>query len=243
MASIKDQIADGTKYDGKAFSGCDMQAIIGNKVIGNLQAVTVSITRETLPIYVMGNASLATIVKGKRGISGTLVFSNFDRHSLLLDTFLDERGTAGKGTLYGKSIQDVLNLTAKTNNGATNNPFSELIGGVVASNPAGDLNVAGVIRSGTNLQSRIQEEIRQVWDAVIQQRKLKYVDQIPPFDLVITMVNDTGNAAWCTIQGITLINEGYGFTMDDLTAESAYTYIAREVTPLVPVGAEFKFSN
>jgi hypothetical protein len=233
---ISEQLQSGNKYDGKTFSGCDMQAIIANKVVGTLQAVTVSISRETLPIYVMGNPTLASITRGKIGIAGTLVFSNFDRNSLLMDVFADKEGTSW---FYRRTMSQVIDI-AKQTNGYDNGVFSEF-GGTNSIQPV-DKNAIMNGTIGTATASlNIQKEVAAVYDLVMNHRKLMYSNQLPPFDLVITMVNDSGQGAWCSINGISLINEGFGFTMDDLTSETAYTYIARSVTPLVGLDQQINF--
>ena len=44
-----------------------------------------------------------------------------------------------------------------------------------------------------------------------------YVDQIPPFDVVIVAANEYGKAATMRIYGIEILNEGSGFSIDDLS--------------------------
>lgn len=48
-----------------------------------LQAISCSITREKAPIYTMGSPDPRAYSRNKRGIGGSLVWVNFDRHSLL----------------------------------------------------------------------------------------------------------------------------------------------------------------
>lgn len=75
-----------------SFSGVDIKATFGGKVIGELQGVSYSVTREKAPIYTMGSADPRSFSRGKRGIAGTLVFTVFDR-SALLEVFrnMDDR--------------------------------------------------------------------------------------------------------------------------------------------------------
>lgn len=63
-------------------SGCDIQAFIENYSIGNIQGVSFSITREKAPVYVMGSSDPVSFSRGKRGIAGSLIFTNFDRAAL-----------------------------------------------------------------------------------------------------------------------------------------------------------------
>ena len=48
-----------------AFAGCDMIAHINKVPIGILNAVTLSITMEVVPIYTTGSPNPRTFVKGK----------------------------------------------------------------------------------------------------------------------------------------------------------------------------------
>lgn len=66
-----------------SFSGADIVATFGSKVIGELQGITYSVTREKAPIYTLGSPDPRSFSRGKRGIAGNLVFTVFDRDALL----------------------------------------------------------------------------------------------------------------------------------------------------------------
>src|SRR5665213_1891269 len=66
-----------------SFSGVDIMATFGGTLIGELQGVSYSVTREKAPIYTMGSADPRSFSRGKRGVAGSLVWINFDRHALL----------------------------------------------------------------------------------------------------------------------------------------------------------------
>lgn len=65
-----------------SFGGADIVATFNGRVVGELQAITYSVTREKAPIYVMGDANPKSFSRGKRGIAGSLVFTVFDRDAL-----------------------------------------------------------------------------------------------------------------------------------------------------------------
>lgn len=65
-----------------SYSGADIVATFNGVVIGELQAITYSVTREKAPIYVMGDPNPKSFSRGKRGIAGSIVFTVFDRDSL-----------------------------------------------------------------------------------------------------------------------------------------------------------------
>lgn len=56
-----------------------------------------------------------------------------------------------------------------------------------------------------------------------------YVDQIPPFDAVVVAANEYGQAAQMRIYGIEILNEGSGFSIDDIVIENQMTYVARTI--------------
>lgn len=66
-----------------SFSGADIIASFAGIQIGEIQGVSVSISREKAPIYTMGSVNPRAFSRGKRGIAGSLVFIVFDKHALL----------------------------------------------------------------------------------------------------------------------------------------------------------------
>lgn len=62
-----------------------------------------------------------------------------------------------------------------------------------------------------------------------------YADQIPPFDITITFVNEYGQSAVRSIYGCELLNEGSGASMDDIVIEETMTYVARELGPMYTI--------
>jgi len=65
-----------------------------------------------------------------------------------------------------------------------------------------------------------------------------YADQIPPFDITITFVNEYGQAAARSIYGCELLNEGSGASMDDIVIEETMTYVAREIGPMYRIATD-----
>lgn len=63
-----------------------------------------------------------------------------------------------------------------------------------------------------------------------------YVDQIPPFDAVIVAANEYGQAATMRIYGIEILNEGSGFSIDDIVIENQMTYVCRTILPWQKLG-------
>lgn len=65
-----------------------------------------------------------------------------------------------------------------------------------------------------------------------------YADEILPFDVTITCANEYGQMATMTIFGVELLNEGSGFSIDNVVTEKAYTFIARSISKFKPITSE-----
>jgi hypothetical protein len=61
-----------------------------------------------------------------------------------------------------------------------------------------------------------------------------FVDQLPPFNIVITASNEMGGISRQVISDITLANYGQTYSIDDVYTEITYTYVAKSATPLTP---------
>jgi hypothetical protein len=73
------------------------------------------------------------------------------------------------------------------------------------------------------------------WTKDVVKKTPYYADQIPPFDITVTFVNEYGNAAARSIYGVELLNEGSGASMDDIVIEETMTYVARELGPMYTI--------
>jgi hypothetical protein len=63
-----------------------------------------------------------------------------------------------------------------------------------------------------------------------------YVDQIPPFDVIIAAANEYGSRSFLKIVGIELMNENSGFSIDDIVVEQQYTFVATDIISWRPDG-------
>lgn len=76
------------------------------------------------------------------------------------------------------------------------------------------------------------DNISDNWSA----RNAFYVDQLPPFDIAIVAVNEYGKAATMRIYGCEILNEGSGFSIDDIVIENQMTYVCRTILPWQKLG-------
>ena len=185
-----------------SFSGVDMLVTFGSTVVGEVQGVSYTVTREKAPLYTMGSADPRSFSRGKRGIAGSLIFWVFDR-SGLLDAMSEEMYLANKWEVTkGQTTEDVVQPL----NGA----------------------IAGSTATGTESDPRFQVGSGAT-DKVFA--TARYHDQIPPFDLVITAANEYGHTCRMSVQGVEIMNVGSGMSVDDITTDESCTFVARSVTP------------
>jgi hypothetical protein len=202
-------MATSTKAIGQSynsFSGVDIKAVFGNVAIGELQAISYSITREKAPIYTMGSADPRAFGRGKRGIAGTMIFIVFDRGTLI--------GTFGA---FARNQGDKMNFSADK---------EELRAVQLTANA----NIsAGIAESRALLEAaRFESNISNVGgDQAITAPW--YADQVPPFDVTLAAANEYGALAVMRIFQVEILNEGYGVSIDDIVSEQQMTYVARQV--------------
>lgn len=197
-----------------SFSGVDMQVTFGGKIIGEIQGLSFTVTREKAPLYTMGSADARSFSRGKRGIAGSLIFLVFDR-SALLET-MQERGLylANKYEIYQR--QSVIEI----GQGGVANTFIQ--------NPPGIGGSVGVANSRITTQDANGSNII-TSDKVLATPM--YHDQIPPFDIVVSAANEYGAMAQMAIQNVEILNCGSGLSIDDITTDEACTFVATAIIP------------
>jgi hypothetical protein len=67
--------------------------------------------------------------------------------------------------------------------------------------------------------------------------------QLPPFSVVITASNEMGAACIQVINGITITNYGTTYSVDDLYCETQFTYVATDMSPLIPASTPKDYST
>ncbi len=63
-------------------SGCDMIMRFDNWQVNTVVGLTVSVTREKVPVYTMGNKNPRSISRGKRSLAGSIQMQVFDREPM-----------------------------------------------------------------------------------------------------------------------------------------------------------------
>jgi len=222
------------------FSGGDLTAYINNTKVSNLESVTWSTSVEVAGNYVMGRRNAVTYTKGKRVVVGSIVLSQYDRHALLEHVFhISDRGISTIGGLWNPA-------TNVGNALATGNKTFTSPGGITSSSYIEkDENSLGTdVIQGNNYLNRglsreaFERQLRQQYAETAQlvgAQKFNYSDQIPPFDLTLVGVTAGGDAARCSLFGITVTQETGGFSQNDLGNSIGMSFVALAVSPWRPI--------
>ena len=184
-----------------------------------MQALSYAIQREKAPIYVMGSVDPISYSRGKRGIAGTMISLMMDRHFLHSDSFKGEKYLGDKDEVFA-SIQGA----------DTNAALQNAQGGdsTVSLNYNDD--------TSTPITSPTGEPQRPAYDVASLSNNYRissvyYVDQILPFDIAIVAANEYGQSAQMRLYGCEILNEGSGFSIDDIVIENQMTYVCRTILP------------
>jgi len=203
-----------------SFAGADYRACIGQYEFAELQAVSYSVTREKAPIYTMGSPDPRAYARNKRGIAGSLIWVNFDRHALLA-LFYKARG------MFVAQADEIRPQYIDT-------------GGVGVSTASNVFN-AGIVREtsvpiGANISAL---DVPVIPGALGELAYPWYSDQILPFDITLAASNEYGAMAGAKILGCEILNEGTGVSIDDTVTETQATFVARALEPMQAIQTAF----
>lgn len=199
------------------FGGSDITATFNGKVIGELQAITYSITREKVPVYTMGSAEPRSFSRGKRGIAGNLVLVTFNR-----DALLEELSDGPEVQKYQA------NEFQRTNGESGPMQFTSI--------EEWDAHMSNLAGGGANSNGTTGKTPADL----VSKYKARYADELLPFDITITFANEYGNMASTVLYGVELLNEGTGYSIDAPTSERAYTFVCRSVETMKKLDDTYK---
>lgn len=228
-----------------SFAGVDIKVILNGHHAGSMQAISYAIQREKAPIYVMGTVDPISFSRGKRGIAGTMISLMMNYHMLYSNSFEKEAAYLDKGEIFGEYVRKSDGNRNEDINNATKEGdlYRELLG-------SGARGAAGTGRDqkfdlGTQTPNRLNINEQWISDYAeadlasnYQVAKVFYMDQILPFDVVIHAANEYGHSAQMRLFGCEILNEGSGFSIDDMVIENQMTYVCRTLLPWSPIGAQ-----
>lgn len=65
-----------------------------------------------------------------------------------------------------------------------------------------------------------------------------YHDQIPPFNIVLTALNEYGATSRMMVVGVEILNAGSGISIDDITTDENMTFVAQDIVPWRSLGVQ-----
>ena len=243
-----------------SYSGVDIRVIINGAQVGSMQALSYAIQREKAPIYVMGSVDPISYSRGKRGIAGTMISLMMDTHILMSPSFTGEyylgdsdeifatavskEGTRAKGTEAFQNLNNELATGVRLSQlGSTN---FEAGGGVGLIGSDQQIIEGAAGAAGANASGPYQRfQTSQAYDLDQMGNNYKvapvfYVDQILPFDIAIVAANEYGQSAQMRLYGCEILNEGSGFSIDDIVIENQMTYVCRTILPWRSIDIQVK---
>ena len=96
----------------------------------------------------------------------------------------------------------------------------------------GDGNVISGSARPTPVQNDSQTTMGDNRSQWAKGEKPNYSDEIPPFDITISFMNEYGDASEMSIYGVEILNEGMGMSIDDITTEKSCTFVARGISDM-----------
>jgi hypothetical protein len=200
-----------------SMAGADIKAVFGSIPFGELQAISYAVTREKAPIYTMGSPDPRSYSRNKRGIAGSFVWINFDRHALL-------ENFQKAGVFFLADIDDLrpAYVAASTGN----------LDSVLTTSQLSN------VRPGSTIEFA-ESPIDSVWGDQ-EAASPWYSDQIPPFDIILAANNEYGASAQMKLVGVEILNDGMGVSIDDTVIESQSTFVCRTVLPWTAVANPFR---
>jgi len=221
-----------------SYSGVDIKVVINGAVAGSMQALSYAIQREKAPIYVMGSVDPISYSRGKRGIAGTMISLMMDTHILGSASFTGEKYLGDSDEIFPSySSGDLGKKTEVLNN--LNNEIGAVdlrdLNGKAFGSSLRELPTAeGAGANGNGSFLRLDRSPAYNLGEVGNNYKVSsvfYVDQILPFDVAIVAVNEYGQSAQMRLYGCEILNEGSGFSIDDIVIENQMTYVCRTILP------------
>lgn len=205
------------------FSGADIAATFNGRVIGELQGISYTIMREIAPVYTMSSADPRSFSKGKRGIQGDMVFVQFDRDALL-EEMKKEYASGKPRMLYQTFVANGNGVGANGSVGLQD----QILNGLKSRN--GGFGVETWDEKMTDLGYGQTDQFNA--DNLTDFFVPEYTDQLMPFNITITMANESGSRAGMEIYGVQMQSEGSGYSIDDIISAKAYKFVARKIKPV-----------
>jgi hypothetical protein len=199
-----------------SFAGTDIVAVLRIPglenaeplVLGSLQTLSYSSHRESTPVRTLGRVSPKGHTAGPRTVAGSLIFTVFDRNIV-------------------REVSDMILRSASQNEDIVND--------------AGDVVGTQLRYSPDNWTRKgVRPADESGWFARQRVNTLRnggvMMDEMPPFDIIVTFGNEYGNSSYLVIKGVVIVDEGQVMSIEDMLTENTYSYMAEELQVLDSLG-------
>jgi hypothetical protein len=213
------------------FSGCDVTAMIrlpayksGTKTfnqekvfqIGTLQTISISTYNAKSPVKAVGFKNPVAIARGGRTIAGTLIFNQLHYHVFDENNWPSMTSVLDEGLLtYSAGSVDYVLPKAKfvRDENAPKEQTAEL---------------EKEFLDGLVIREKLKKQWDFSWDTSLMGDRMKPSD-MPPFDIVILMVNELGQVGKIILYGVEIVHDSQTLSVEDIYTEAQYQYIARDI--------------
>lgn len=104
----------------------------------------------------------------------------------------------------------------------------------------GRISAKGIVKGSRTVSGRLIFTVIREHVVEMIRREIPYLrtiktilmDELPPFDILVSFGNEYGSSAGLVINGITLVDEQKTMSIEDLFTENIFTFIARDLQPM-----------
>lgn len=219
------------------FSGADYTVYFNDRRVANLEALTWSSSRESIANFGLGDPNAHSVTKGKRIIVGSMTMTVWARHALLGEVFNAFGRRAGDRDFTLADIlrqdspaaqilsPDYQRLTTSTTGAGSRS--------VPKPRAGDDLGINSSVSRGlsfADFQTIRREQVERAVNFTYSQR-LKWADQLPPFDITLVGANEQGDVTQMSLLQIHITQETGGASINDLGNSTAFSFIALNWEP------------
>jgi hypothetical protein len=200
-----------------SFSGSDLRAVLAGIQIGEIQQVAWSVVREKGGNFFLGDENPKSFSRGRRYIAGSMMFGFVGQEALIEGMRLEQARATGSNQSAGYYFA----WNDASDDGET-----------------GGLDLPGVDAADPdNVQGDIEDRLRGARNPRSRHLRVRYADQVMPFNVTLAVANEYGAHARMAILGIEILNMESGFAIETMQADHRYSFLARELTPWVKGGS------
>ena len=215
----------------RTLSGCEIHAVFGNIIFGDIQMIKYTSSRQRAPVYTLGSPNARAMARGVRSINGALIFSHLSSKGIV-----EQLAEAGPKVFLGQDelanyVNDSNRRGAKELTPSQKKAFAaRQAGGTLAqSGFIGDATIFDAFSQGTSIFKASS------FGKVVAPY---LADQLPPFDITLVGIPEVAGAEAevegyspqsLIIRGVEFTSEASGTSIQDMVIEKQMAFIARSI--------------